>query len=84
MFTKSLAKEIARRGITVNAIAPGFIETEMTEKLPEKVVDDYKATIPLARFGSPDDVANAARFLASDAAGYITGTTIHVNGGLYV
>ena len=83
-FTKSLAKEIARRGITVNAIAPGFIETEMTQKLPEKVVEDYKASIPLARFGSPDDVANAVRFLASDAAGYITGTTIHVNGGLYV
>ena len=83
-FTKSLAKEIARRGITVNAIAPGFIETEMTQKLPEKVVEDYKASIPLARFGSPDDVASAVRFLASDDAGYITGTTIHVNGGLYV
>lgn len=83
-FTKSLAKEIARRGITVNAIAPGFIETEMTQKLPEKIVEDYKASIPLARFGSPDDVASAVRFLASDDAGYITGTTIHVNGGLYV
>lgn len=83
-FTKSLAKEIARRGITVNAIAPGFIETEMTQKLPEKVIEDYMAQIPLARFGKPEDVASAVRFLASDEAGYITGTTLHVNGGLYV
>lgn len=83
-FTKSLAKEIARRGITVNAIAPGFIETEMTQKLPEKVVEEYKASIPLNRFGQPDDVAAAVRFLASDDANYITGTTIHINGGLYV
>jgi 3-oxoacyl-[acyl-carrier protein] reductase len=83
-FTKSLAKEIARRGITVNAIAPGFIETEMTQKLPEKVVEEYMSQIPLARFGKPEDVASAVRFLASDNAGYITGTTVHVNGGLYV
>lgn len=83
-FTKSLAKEIARRGITVNAIAPGFIETEMTQKLPQKVVEDYRAQIPLSRFGKPEDVAAAVRFLASDDAGYITGTTVHVNGGLYV
>jgi len=83
-FTKSLAKEIARRGITVNAVAPGFIETEMTQKLPEKVVDEYKDSIPLSSFGKPEDVASAVRFLASNDAGYITGATIHVNGGLYV
>ncbi len=83
-FTKALAKEIARRGITVNAISPGFIETNMTQQLPEKVVADYKSSIPLQRFGQPEDIANTVRFLASDAAGYITGTTVHVNGGLYV
>jgi len=83
-FTKSLAKEIARRGITVNAIAPGFIQTEMTDKLPPKVIEDYMAQIPLSRFGKPEDVASAVRFLASDEAGYMTGTTLHINGGLYV
>lgn len=83
-FTKSLAKEVARRGITVNAIAPGFIETAMTAELPEKVVDEYKTAIPNGMFGTPQNVADAARFLASDEAAYMTGTTLHVNGGLYL
>lgn len=83
-FTKALAKEVAKRGITVNAVAPGFIETAMTAELPEKVVEEYKAGIAAARFGTPQEVANAVRYLASSEAGYVTGTTLHVNGGLYL
>lgn len=83
-FTKALAKEVARRGITVNAVAPGFIETDMTAQLPEKVVTEYKASIPGGQFGTPQNVADAVRFLVSDEAAYMTGTTLHVNGGLYL
>ena len=83
-FTKALAREVARRGITVNAIAPGFIDTEMTQAMPEEAREAVLAAIPMARMGRPDDVANAALFLASDAAAYITGHVLSVNGGLYM
>lgn len=82
-FTKSLAKEVASRNITVNAVAPGFIETDMTEVLPSDIKEGYLKQIPLGRFGKPEDVANVVLFLASDLAGYITGEVIHVNGGMY-
>ncbi len=82
-FTKSLAKELASRNITVNAVAPGFIETDMTEQLPAEVKENYLKQIPLGKFGKPQDVANAVLFLASDMASYITGETLHVNGGMY-
>jgi 3-oxoacyl-[acyl-carrier protein] reductase len=81
-LTKALARELGPRNITVNAVAPGFIITEMTEKLPEKVKEDYLAQIPLKRGGTPEDVANVVAFLASDAASYVTGTTLIVSGGL--
>ena len=81
-FTKSVAKEVASRGITVNAIAPGFIKTDMTSTLPEKVVDQMLASIPLARMGEAEDIAKAAAFLVSDEAAYITGQTLHVDGGM--
>lgn len=81
-FTKSLAKEVGSRGITVNAVAPGFIDTPMTQSLPEDVKEAYKKQIPLRRFGTPDDVANAVLFLASEEASYITGEVINVNGGM--
>ncbi len=81
-FTKSCAKEFASRNITVNAIAPGFIETRMTEKLPEEVKQAYFKLIPLGRFGKPEDVANLALFLASDQADYITGQVIAIDGGM--
>ncbi|MDF1677341.1 MAG: 3-oxoacyl-ACP reductase FabG [Legionellaceae bacterium] len=83
-FSKSLAQEIGSRGITVNVVAPGFIETEMTEVLPDMVKSEMKKRIPLKRFGAPEDIAAAVAFLASDAAKYITGETIHVNGGMYM
>lgn len=83
-FTKSLAKEVARRGITVNALAPGFIETAMTAALPEGVKESYKQNIPLGSFGSVADVAHAVRFLTAEESSYITGTVLHVNGGLYI
>ncbi len=82
-FTKSLAKELAPRNITVNAVAPGFIETDMTSELPAEIKEKYMEQIPLKRFGKPEDVANVVAFLASDLASYITGETIHVNGGMY-
>ncbi|HEV09145.1 MAG TPA: 3-oxoacyl-[acyl-carrier-protein] reductase, partial [Sulfurihydrogenibium azorense] len=82
-FTKSLAKELASRNITVNAVAPGFIETDMTAQLPADIVENYLKQIPLGRFGKPEDVANVVLFLASDMASYITGETIHVNGGMF-
>ena len=82
-MTKSAAKELAGRGITVNAIAPGFIETDMTAALPEDIRTEYLRNIPLKRFGSARDVAEAAAFLASDSAAYITGQVLAVNGGLY-
>ena len=82
-FTKSLAKELAPRNITVNAVAPGFIETDMTAELSEDIKAQYLKQIPLNRFGNPEDVANVVLFLASDLASYITGEVIHVNGGMY-
>ncbi|MCM3717193.1 3-oxoacyl-[acyl-carrier-protein] reductase [Fictibacillus phosphorivorans] len=81
-LTKTSAKELSSRGITVNAIAPGFIETDMTGKLEEGIKEDMLRNIPLARFGQPDDIAAAAAFLASDASSYITGQTLHVDGGM--
>jgi len=81
-LTKSTAKELASRGITCNAVAPGAIETQMTEILPEKVKESYLNSIPLGRFGTPEDVANVVGFLASDDANYITGQVIHIDGGL--
>jgi 3-oxoacyl-[acyl-carrier protein] reductase len=81
-LTKAVARELASRNITVNAVAPGFIETEMTAALPEKVRAEMLAQIPLNRFGSPEEVAQAVVFLAGEAAAYITGQVIHVNGGM--
>lgn len=81
-FTKALAQELASRSITVNAVAPGYIRTEMTEALPEEVLKSYLERIPLAREGTTDDVAAVVRFLASDDASYITGAIIPVDGGL--
>jgi 3-oxoacyl-[acyl-carrier protein] reductase len=83
-LTKALAQEVASRSITVNAVAPGFIETDMTAVLPQEVRDRMLASIPLKRMGRPEDVANAVRFLASDDAAYITGHVINVNGGMYM
>ena len=83
-FTKSIAREYANRGVTANAIAPGFIETDMTKKLPEDVTNALLGQIPMGKLGMPEDVANAVRFLASDEAKYITGQVIHVNGGMYM
>jgi 3-oxoacyl-[acyl-carrier protein] reductase len=83
-FTKSLAREIAGRGITVNCVAPGLIDTEMTAAMPEAARNDLLSRIPLGRPGSPADVAGAIRFLLSEHAGYITGSVIRVNGGLYM
>jgi 3-oxoacyl-[acyl-carrier protein] reductase len=81
-LTKSVARELASRQITVNAVAPGFIETAMTRKLPEKTREAMSAQIPLNRFGTPEEVAHAVAFLASEQAAYITGQVIHVNGGM--
>jgi 3-oxoacyl-[acyl-carrier protein] reductase len=83
-MTRALAREIGSRGITVNCIAPGFIDTDMTRVLPEEQRAALTAQIPLGRLGSPDDIAHAVAFLASPHAGYITGTTLHVNGGMYM
>ena len=81
-FTMALAKEVASRGITVNSVAPGFVNTDMTKVLPEKVVENLKAAIPLAKLGEPEDIAKAVAFLVSDDAAYITGQTLHVDGGM--
>lgn len=81
-LTKSAAREFASRNVTVNAVAPGFIKTEMTDKLSNEVIDNYAEAIPLSRMGLPVDVANLCVFLASDNASYITGQTINVDGGL--
>lgn len=83
-FTKSTARELGSRGITVNAIAPGFIKTAMTASLPEAVQKSFMDQIPLGRFAEPGEVADLALFLASDAAGYVTGQVIGINGGLYM
>src|SRR6202171_3143403 len=83
-MTRALAREIGSRGITVNCVAPGFIDTDMTKVLPEAQRAALTAQIPLGRLGSPEDIAHAVVFLASPHAGYITGTTLHVNGGMYM
>ena len=83
-FSKSLAKEVGSRGITVNAIAPGYIQTDMTEVINEKVKEEILSQIPLARFGKPEEISQLVDFLISDEASYITGQTIHVNGGLFM
>ncbi len=83
-FSRSLAKEVAPRGITVNVIAPGFIETDMTAKVPDKIKEQILSAIPVRRFGRADEIADAVSFLASDKASYITGAVLHINGGLYM
>ena len=81
-FTKSMAKELAKRGINVNAVAPGFIETDMTSKLPEKVKEEFLNNIPLKRTGKPEDIAKTVLFLASEYSDYITGQVINIDGGM--
>jgi 3-oxoacyl-[acyl-carrier protein] reductase len=83
-FTRSLAKEIGSRGITVNAVAPGFIETDMTRDLPQKQSEALLAQIPLGRLGQPEEIAAVVAFLVADSGAYITGETLHVNGGMYM
>jgi 3-oxoacyl-[acyl-carrier protein] reductase len=83
-FTKSVAREVASRNVTVNAVAPGFIETEMTAKLSDKVKEAFLVQIPLGRAGQPEDVAQVVKFLVSEDASYITGQIIHLNGGMYM
>ena len=83
-FSRALARELASRGVTVNAVAPGFIDTDMTRKIPEEQRDILLAQIPLARLGEVEEVAAMVGFLASDKAAYITGETIHINGGMYM
>ena len=83
-FTRTLAREFGSRGITANNIAPGFIDTDMTKFLSEEERDNIQKDIPLNRFGKPEEVADLINFLASDEASYITGQTIHLNGGLYM
>ena len=83
-FCKSLAKEVATRGITVNCVSPGFIETDMTNKLNDNQKEQITKNIPMTKMGRPIDIANAVAFLASEKASYITGETINVNGGLFM
>ena len=83
-LTKSNARELAKRNVTVNAVAPGFIATAMTDALPEKVRAELTAQIPLERLGTSDDIANAVVFLAAEASGYVTGRVLSVNGGMYM
>ena len=83
-FTRSLAREIGSRQITVNCVAPGFIDTDMTKELDEALIQSMLNTVPLARLGKPEDIAAAVNFLASEEAGYITGTVLDVNGGMYM
>ena len=83
-MTKTLARELGRKGITVNAVAPGFIATEMVAAMPENVIESMKAKIPLGRLGDPKDIANVYAFLASDEAAYINGHTLSVDGGMTV
>lgn len=83
-LTKTVAKELAARGVTVNAVAPGFIATDMTDALPENIRNQMVGQVPLGRAGTPEDVANLVAFLASEQAAYITGQVIHISGGLYI
>lgn len=83
-LTKTIAREVASRGITVNAVAPGFIETDMTRSMSEAALKAGVSAVPMGRIGRPEDVANAVRFLAGDEAGYITGCVIRVDGGMYI
>jgi len=83
-FSKALAREVGSRGITVNVVAPGFIDTDMTKSLPEEAKQALLAQIPLNRLGTPEEIAKAVAFLASPGAAYISGTTLHVNGGMYM
>ena len=82
-FTKACAREMAPRGITVNAVSPGFIQTDITDELTEELKQDYISRIPMNRFGTTDDVAGAVSFLASDDASYVTGEVFRINGGIY-
>ena len=83
-FTKSLAQEVGSRNITVNCVSPGFIDTDMTKSLPDAAREALLGKIPLGRLGSPEDIAHAVAFLAGPGGGYVTGTTLHVNGGMYM
>ena len=83
-FSRSLAQEMASRGITVNVVAPGFIQTDMTEVLPDMVKAELLKRIPMKRLGHAEDIAKAVAFLVSDSAAYMTGQTLHVNGGMYM
>lgn len=83
-FTKSMAREFAQRGININAVAPGYIETSMTDAIPEAAKEEWKRWIPMQRFGQPEDVAQAVLFLVSEASNYITGQVLNVNGGIYM
>ncbi|RLB75047.1 MAG: beta-ketoacyl-ACP reductase, partial [Deltaproteobacteria bacterium] len=83
-FTKTVAREVAARGIRVNAVAPGFIQTEMTASLPEKVREKFLEQIPMGRMGEPEEVAEVIYWLCSESSSYLTGQIIHVNGGLYM
>lgn len=83
-LTKAVARELATRGVTVNAVAPGFIETEMTDKLPPETKEQLMDGIPMTRLGKPEDVARVVRFLATEDAAYMTGQTLHVDGGMYM
>jgi 3-oxoacyl-[acyl-carrier protein] reductase len=83
-FSKSLAQEVGSRGITVNCVAPGFIDTDMTKSLPEAARGKLMERIPLGKLGTPEDIAHAVAYLASEGAAYVTGATLHVNGGMYM
>lgn len=83
-FTKTLAREVAAKGVTVNAVAPGFIETDMTAEVPESVLDTVRQMTPMGRLGRPEEVARAVRFLAAPQASFITGQVININGGMYM